>query len=234
MSLTKQSTLTAKVWEKQHYETDISFRYFQKYYLMQTHPRSLTRGYRRYLEEKRKYSKEKAEKKNAPGNWQQWFRGQNTKSKKAHPDALTWPERAEAYDEWVAVSEKDRIINNRNELLNSERDAADKQLQLWDFLFDAFKDFLEKEKMAAISENRAFDPIPFIMRAKDLLRMREDIAVFSRRILLLPDKYHDDQYDDADDIPAEINWKEVEFDPEDIGVGREELMELMKYGKKAD
>lgn len=221
-----------KIWEKQEWESDISFGYFQKYFLLQPIPRSLTRGYRRYLIEVRGWDEDKANKRNAPGGWQKWSQGKNHDGSPLSPDAVSWQERAKSYDGYFAMTTEDKILKNRDELLSKERDHAQMQADLWELLFKGLIDLVNYEKKTAEQDDKPFDPIPFITRSKDLWKMREELATFLRRTVLLPDKYRDDQIVDPEEKSAEINWVEAEFDPENIGVGKEEIMELMRGGKR--
>jgi hypothetical protein len=235
--MAEKSYITNKIWEQQSYESAISYEYFQKYYLMQKHPRSLTRGYRRYLVENSKMPESVAVKKSAPNNWQKWSQGRKQSGEMLHPDAPTWSERARAYDEYSSTHTDEQMTISRNEILHEERSDAKKQLELWGLLFDTLEQYIQYQIDEAKKGGIPFDPIPFIARAKDLWKMRDELAAFSRRNLLLPDKYRDDPYGNEGDEPPGINWVEAEIDitdPDDIGVGREEIMELMLHGKKTN
>jgi len=96
-------------WERQPWDTQASFERFHRFYLAQESPRSLNEAYRRYRSETGQKPARGIE---APGSWRQWFRGQNSGGKRI-PGALTWEERADAYDDHVAERERRRWESRR-------------------------------------------------------------------------------------------------------------------------
>lgn len=229
-----------EIWKKQSWETDTSYEYFEKFYLMQAPPRSVTRGYHRYLVDKRGWDEEKASTRNAPGNWQKWSQGKRNNGEMASPDAKTWKERAEEYDKHREGMTDDVIRENRDKLLLEEQNDAKMQLDLWRLLSESLFETIRREKLEADKKGEAFDPIRYITKAKDLWKFREELTTFLRRTYLLPDKIREDGMVDPEDLTPEINWQEVDFETKDIGVGAEEvasaerMMELMTRGKDAN
>jgi len=226
-----------KIWERQPWETEISFGHFQKFYLLQVPPRSLVKAYRRYLVEARGWDENDIIRKPAPGSWQRWHKGKDNQNNPAHPDAVGWEERADAYDKYTNFTdnEEERIIRSRNLLKNKEYQHATQQLQLWEMLFESFQEMLEREKHDADEAGHVFNPTPYILKVKELWKMREEITTFLRRTLLLPDKYRNDQLPDEDDeTPTEFVWTEPDFKASDVGVGADTIMELMTGGKSTD
>lgn len=87
-----------KPWERQPWDTPGSFRAFREFYLSQEPPRSVNEAFRRsrlrrgIIEVKNKV---------APGRWQFWSRALDSAGKPI-PDALSWQERAAAWDAHLA------------------------------------------------------------------------------------------------------------------------------------
>lgn len=83
----------SELWERQEYDTDVSFDRFQRYYLAQEPSRSVNEAWRRWYAEKHQIGADQVPKRPANGNWKQW----------AWPkDGLSWPERAKAFDDHLA------------------------------------------------------------------------------------------------------------------------------------
>jgi hypothetical protein len=82
-------------WERQPWETPAAFRAFHDFYLAQERPRSVNEAYRRHLAHQKK---KPSPSKRAPGTWQHWSRGCKANGEEI-AGALTWQDRAAAYDE---------------------------------------------------------------------------------------------------------------------------------------
>ena len=101
-----------ELWERQKWDTDASFRYFQTYYLSQTPTRSVGKAYRNArLEKGVKEDKQKS----APGAWQNWAQAKNYKGKKIK-NAATWAERANAYNDHLASQDIDIWAEKREQV----------------------------------------------------------------------------------------------------------------------
>jgi len=88
-----------KPWEMQPWDTPRSFRAFREFYLAQDPPRSVSEAYRRS-----RFKRGIVDPKNKPasGRWQYWARGQDNNGKPI-PGALSWEERAVAWDKHLAA-----------------------------------------------------------------------------------------------------------------------------------
>lgn len=229
--------ITKNAWDKQDWETDKSYRYFQKFYLLQAPPRTLTNAYRRYLIEVRGRTVEEVDKTYPSGIWQKWAHAKKHRSHDlVHPDALTWSQRADLYDKHVADTSSEKILENRRDLVKTEKADAESQLKLWNVLFTSLTEFIDYKIEQAKKDGGRFDPIPYINRSKDLFRWREEIAAFARRSLMLPSTIKEDRYGDAEEEPLKVKWHEPEFEDNDIGIGMSEVVEAMRgrYGQGAD
>ncbi|MDI6769751.1 MAG: hypothetical protein QMD04_08750 [Anaerolineales bacterium] len=87
-----------KPWEMQPWDTPGSFRAFREFYLAQEPPRSVNEAYRRA---RLKRGILETRSKVAPGRWQYWSRGQDNDGKPI-PGALSWQDRANAWDKHLA------------------------------------------------------------------------------------------------------------------------------------
>lgn len=82
-------------WERQEYETDVSFDRFQRFYLSQMPPRSVDEAYRLWWAEKyQKRIEDVPNTKRKTRAWQEWA------WPKDHP---SWPQRAQAFDDHLAA-----------------------------------------------------------------------------------------------------------------------------------
>lgn len=111
MTKAKKHEPTQKPWERQTWDTNAGYNYFHKYYLPQPIPRSLDVAYRAYLAERDGVFTvndswvlpDKYKGKRASGSWRNWahaVKGKGSRPKKI-PGALTWSERAGAFDDFL-------------------------------------------------------------------------------------------------------------------------------------
>jgi len=84
-----------KLWQRQSYETDAAFNAFHEYYLVQFHPRSVDEAWRGYR------GLSKGDKKRPALSFRCWSQGVN-KDGAPIEGALSWQERARAYDDHLA------------------------------------------------------------------------------------------------------------------------------------
>lgn len=89
------------LWERQPWDTNASYQAFKEYYLPAEEPGRLINAYRQYRREKG--AKRASE--NVPGNWSRWSRGCHPTTGERLPGAVTWAERAAAFDAHVAEQE---------------------------------------------------------------------------------------------------------------------------------
>lgn len=109
--LEKHANKKAQLWERQPWDTDKSFFVFHIYYLPQEPPRSLNEAYKAY----RFQSGVKQVPKRAPGVWQKWYRGENSRGKKI-PGAANWEERANAWDDHQAHADMEEWEKRRKQV----------------------------------------------------------------------------------------------------------------------
>jgi hypothetical protein len=81
--------------------TNASYTAFKDFYLPAEEPGRLLKAYQEYR--RQKGAKRASEK--VPGNWSRWSRGRHPTSGEAIPGAVTWAERAAAFDAHVAHEE---------------------------------------------------------------------------------------------------------------------------------
>ncbi len=219
-----------KIWEKQEYETSISFSHFQKYYLLQTAPRTVTKAYRQFQIEKGKKTPQQIKKMNTSGAWNNWANAKDNNGDEI-ADSKTWAERAEAYDKSLFLVKQKDYEEARSDLLSKEVEDATKQLELWEEISHSFVLHINGLKDEAAKNNTTFNPAQFINKAKEIWKWREEIAVFHRRSLKLPAIIKESPKDKKDDKLTKIEWKEPLDDNDDIGVGEQELMDDIENGK---
>lgn len=118
------------VWERLAHDTTASYARFRDYYLPQPAPRSLSAAYRTYYAERHDLAPDDPSlaSKKASGQWQQYARaldrdGQRLTDERGEP-ALTWEERANAYDDWQAAQERLENRRKRRAIINTAMDKA--------------------------------------------------------------------------------------------------------------
>lgn len=85
-------------WEMQSWDTTGSFRAFREFYLAQDAPRSVEEAYRRFRARRGVIETQAIR---APGRWQFWSRGYDADGMPI-PGALSWKQRAGAWDQHLA------------------------------------------------------------------------------------------------------------------------------------
>jgi len=210
-----------KIWEKQEYESKTSFAHFQKYYLLQPTPRSLTRAYRKFQEEKGKMHPNRIKKLYPSGSWNNWANGKDNQGNKI-PGSKTWEERADEYDKNLFMLKEHDYAEARQKLLRREVNNVQDQLGLWDEISQSFALFIASQKNAASSEEKPFNPSSFIVKAKEIWKWRDEIAAFERRTLGLPAVIKE-KPSDTDDRLTTIEWDEPLSKDDEIGMGKNEL-----------
>lgn len=89
------------LWERQPWDTNASYTAFKDFYLPAEEPGRLIKAYRSY----RRQKGAKQASKKVPGSWSAWSRGRHPTSGEPIPGAVTWAERAAAFDAHVAQEE---------------------------------------------------------------------------------------------------------------------------------
>jgi len=89
------------LWERQPWDTNASYTAFKEFYLPAEEPGRLLKAYQAYG--RHKGAKRASEK--VPGNWSRWSRGRHPTSGEPIPGAVTWAERAAAFDAHIAHEE---------------------------------------------------------------------------------------------------------------------------------
>jgi len=120
--MTAAQETTRKLWERQPWDTRVSYDRFHDFYLAQDLPRSLSEAYRRWGSRKG-YKGGKG--KGAPGTWQSWFRAQHKKSGQPIPGAIGWAERAAAWDDEARAKERKKWEDRIEEQRDRDWDMAD-------------------------------------------------------------------------------------------------------------
>jgi hypothetical protein len=207
-----------KLWEKQEWESPLSYRHFQKYFLLQVFPRTLGAAYRRFQMEKKGKTAAQVKKIAPSQSWYNWSRAVDKNGVKVHPNAATWEERANAYDDMVIEEDQDAFKESRTNLLTKEQEDAANQLEFWTKLFDDHRKFVgELKEKSKTDDEVVYNPTRLITKSKELWKWREDIAVFARRAVGMPAIIKEAPKSKDDDEGLEIEWSEP-FEKGDIGV----------------
>ena len=197
-------------WNRQPWESDKSFSYFHDFYLLvDPKDRSLTEAYRRY----RKYKGyQQTDARDAPGTWHNWFSGANSYGKKppgsVHELALSWFERARAFDVHIEA-EKENIWRERRLKLREDE---------WDF-GEKLKDRARRMLAAVLFERTQDGPNGTLVTVKPTVWFEGDIGrtmdmalKFQRRAAEM----------DMGKLAIEHDWKKQLTD---MGVDPEEFFE---------
>lgn len=115
-------------WDLQPWDTGVSFDRFRKFFLAQEQPRSLVEAYRRYRRWRGASEEEVRRIRAAPGTWKNWAYGHDARGRRI-PNALTWAERARAYDVDAAAqrlrAEEELWEERRNQLREADWKAGE-------------------------------------------------------------------------------------------------------------
>jgi hypothetical protein len=213
-----------KIWEKQPYESKISFGYFQKYYLLQPSPRSLSKAYRQFLIETGKKNHEQAKKIYAPGSWNNWAKAKNNNGSRIE-NSYTWEERADEYDKSLFMLNEEEYSQARKALLQKEINDVEEQMLLWDKLSHSLALYIDSAAEEAEKNQKKFNPSQYINKIKEFWKWREEIAVFQRRTIGLPAVIKQDPKSDNKDKKTKIEWEEPLNKDDEVGVGKDQLEE---------
>lgn len=162
------------LWERQDWDTPSSFNYFHEYYLSQPAPRTLNEAYRRYW----RTTKGQETDKNAPGSWRYWFRAED-KHGKAIEGALTWEERALAWDDYQAKLDRARWMRRKRRLEEREWALAQKMLDKAEQMIQ-----FPVAKTTIQNGQTTIEPVDWGM--VDITRMSEGASKLARRAAELP------------------------------------------------
>lgn len=212
-------------WLKQPWESDKLFNLFNKYYLPQKiSPRSLVLAYHEFLINEKNMSPEEANKKIVPGNWQRYYQAKDSYGRVIY-GALTWEERAQAYDSVKEEIKDEAIQTQKLTVLDDELRDYHLQLTAWNELLASLVAKIQREK---ILKGDRFDPARHTATLDRIVKIRENIAIFGRRTAGMPASIKEERLADADGKKFEIQWKEPFEDEEEIGLGGEIIKAIIK------
>ena len=213
-----------KTWEKQDYESAISFSHFQKYYLLQPAPRTVTKAYRQFQVERGLKTPQQIKKMQASGAWNDWAKARYKNGDRI-PDSKSWFERAEAYDASLFLVKEEDYKKARHDLLQKEVEDVNDQLRLWEEISMSFTLHVKRQKNEADNTGDTFNPAQFVNKGKEIWKWRDEIAAFQRRTINMPAVIKEKPVDKNDNKTAKIKWEEPKWDDKDVGVGSGELKE---------
>lgn len=127
-----------QLWERQPWDTQASFNYFHTYYLSQVPPRSVNKAYRMAQADKGKTVDRKLE---ASRGWRNWSMGLNY-SRKEIKGAVSWAERAFAFDEFCAANNIDQWIEKREQVRQEDWLLGEKMRALVHEIIDEGPNFI--------------------------------------------------------------------------------------------
>lgn len=116
------------VWERQPWDTTPSYNAFHKFYLSQDPIRSLDKAYRDYIGRERRASGALIR---CCQCWRHWSLGRNWKGE-ALPGALTWAQRAQAFDDHVASQNLAKWMKRREQARERDWTQAESLRKLAD------------------------------------------------------------------------------------------------------
>lgn len=130
-------TVRGNAWERQDWDTDTSYAYFSKHFLTQSAPRVLDVGYRDWAKTTGKYSD--VSDLRATTTWRRWCNVRNRKDQRI-VGALTWWERAQAYDDH-------RLGRWDEEILTKQQRQTETEIRRWDKLGEHVDNLLSSVQM---------------------------------------------------------------------------------------
>ena len=206
------SQVSGNPWDRQVWDTDVSYYNFQTYYLaLPANERNLQQAYRNYRASKGLQRVSiKGKKFHAPGNWRNWSEGKDPYSRRlpgsAFADALTWAERARAYDTHLATQAQKA----------AQELWTQRQLDLRAKEWEASSDLFERGKQM----RRA--PV-FRQTTTDVLS--ENGKTINRTVIIEPADWREADVSRTVEEASRLGRKAAEMDQEKYSVGdwRQEL-----------
>lgn len=114
---------SARPWERQPYDTDASFEAFSLFYFPQSPPRSVDKAYRTARPRPARFAN-KPDTRRAASSWRNWSQGRKSDRTRI-PGALSWHDRAAAWDDYVLAEFKRKEIKRREKIVDSFRDLVE-------------------------------------------------------------------------------------------------------------
>lgn len=133
----------ANAWDQQPWETDLAYMAFFKHYLMQEPPRRITTAYTTFAAE-RGFSPRvnKHGHVSPPDNFRRWAYGVDSHNARPegslYENALTWEERAAAYDKMILKELEDQWRARQQGIRLQEWEAGDALMQRAQKMLDRF------------------------------------------------------------------------------------------------
>ena len=166
--------MSVNPWERQPYDTPASWVYFQ-IYLELDPPRSINEAYRIYRARK---GKKTARNQGAPGHWRELAAGKDWNGQPID-GALTWADRAAAWEDHLAALERQKWVKRRLELKEKEWDVGEKLLERAQemLLFPVAATMTEDEKTIIMPAKWTMRDIPAVAAAASkIARLAADMA----------------------------------------------------------
>lgn len=202
----------ASPWERQVWDTDVSYYNFQTYYLaLPTNERNLQQAYRNYRASKGLQQVSKRGKKfHAPGNWRNWADGKDPYGRRlpssVFAESLPWAERARAYDAHLAAQAQKAVQDL----------WIQRQLDLRAREWEASADLFERAKQMRRAP---------VFRQTTTDTLTENGKTVNRTIVIEPADWRESDVSRTVEEASRLGRKAAEMDQEKYSVGdwRQEL-----------
>lgn len=147
--------------------------------------------------------------------WRNFYNGKDSRGASI-PGLLPFPERAKAYDKSQSGEETDIDVGEKRiEIALTEVMDGSTLLKEWRNLFDDFQKMLAEDREAARKNGKRFDASVAAKKLQEMTRLREQISVFLRRGVGMPERIFDDDTDSGKDVVVE--WVEPKKPQQEMG-----------------
>lgn len=217
-------------WLQHPEEADESYYFFFKYYLpMPRGGRSVFGAYKAFLVSEKGLTQEEAKSKQISKYHHHWSNGRDKAGDEVE-GLHTFAERAVEYDEWIFEDEVNQLLTKRNRIVNAEFDDSERMLTLWNSLMqDAKRQYDVAKKSASEEEDGEINLGRFLTNSKNLIRTRDEIAVFMRRSVGMMDKVTEDALVNGTEDKMKIEWVEPPVKKHDNLSDEEKEINEMDY-----